>query len=95
MLSIVIVALVTTWVLVISPVNYLLTIFSGAPARVDMRGRRFRTVVEESDNKIEIREEDGEAEMAPGAVDVSFAKNPFAITQALNALLLWLIKALF
>jgi hypothetical protein len=93
-LSFLILVVVVAWVLVISPVNYLLTIVAGAPARVHLRGKNFRTVVTESDNKIEIREERREGEIPPGDVDVSFAKNPFAVTQAMNALFLWLIKAL-
>ncbi|MHA2247195.1 MAG: hypothetical protein ACXADY_19775 [Candidatus Hodarchaeales archaeon] len=78
------------WILIISPLNYLVTIISGAPARRYIRGATGEILVEETKDKTIIdtrwsikREED---------ISISFIGRPFAYTQALTALFLWFVK---
>ena len=69
---------------------------AGVPARQNLRGRLSATHVREQDGQVELLETDEEIDRhtaaAPpdGAAGLSFARDPFAVTQATAALILWL-----
>lgn len=86
-----ILAFLTAWTLVVAPLNYLVTLITGAPARSHLRGVSYRSVVTETDGQVKFSVmSPGQEPMPQGsAVDMSFARNPFALNQALTALTLW------
>lgn len=80
------------WVLVLAPLNYFITLITGSVARQEMRGSSLRAIVkiEENDKDDTVTSQPASAEIPANAVDVSLTRNPFAITQALTALILWI-----
>lgn len=69
------------WVFVVGPLQYFVHLVAGAPARRALRGESDAVLVEER-----------EASGATKAWTLRFAEKPFATTQALSALLLWLVR---
>jgi hypothetical protein len=69
---------------------------AGVPARQALRGRLSATHVREQGGQVERLETDEEIDRhtaaAPpdGAAGLSFARDPFAVTQATAAVILWL-----
>jgi hypothetical protein len=82
------------WLLVIAPGFYVLTLFTGAPARKELRGTGRRVVVETEGTGTTIAEQPSSLPVRPGAVDVSFGTQPFALTNALNAAVIFLANML-
>ena len=97
-LALIIVPLLLAWIIVVAPLNYVVTLVAGAPGRQQLRGSMWRAVVRETSKSVVIDRElnlDPELEerlkkVDPRSKDVSFARKPFAVTQALAALVLWL-----
>lgn len=89
-----IIVLLFAWILVVAPLNYVVTLFAGAPARMQLRGLAYRSMVIEANGRIEIIKAPTNTATDEKAVDVSFARKPFAVTQALTALMLWGANAL-
>jgi hypothetical protein len=97
-LALIIIPLLLAWIIVVAPLNYVVTLVAGAPARQQLRGSLWRSVVREAGKSVVIDRElnlDRDLEerlrkVDPGSKDVSFARKPFAVTQALAALVLWL-----
>jgi hypothetical protein len=91
--------LTLSWCLVVAPLGYLTTLFAGAPARMYLRGDRGRSFLRKVDGNWEVNE-DFRKEPAPvesgenRGVDVSISRKPFALTQALSAVVLFLAKYL-
>jgi len=83
---------VLAWLLVVAPLNYFVTLLSGAPARQALRGLSTRCVVVERDGQVTCSEEPADQPLPEGAVDVSLGRKPFALTQGLTALLLFLVE---
>jgi hypothetical protein len=73
------------WLLVVAPGFYLLTLFTGAPARREMRGTGRKVVVQTEGMLTTITDQPSSMEAPSGAIDVSFATQPFVLTNALNA----------
>lgn len=90
-----IVAVVLLWVAVVAPLNYLVTLINGAPARRSLRHGPRRLVAIERGNQVEIGELAAGAPLPGDAIEVSFAAKPFAATQAVNALVLWTARELY
>jgi len=78
------------WLLVIAPLFYLLTLFTGAPARREIRDTGRRLIVKTEGFNTIITDQPSSAEIPQGAIDVSFGAHPFALTNALNAAVLFL-----
>lgn len=68
------------WLLTIAPISYFVTLIAGVPAREALRGKI---------QPISISESAGKVGFGSGKA-VSFARDPFAITQAVSALLLFI-----
>jgi hypothetical protein len=73
------------WLVVVAPGFYLLTLFTGAPARREIRGTGRKVVVKTEGTLTTITEQPSLMEAPSDAIDVSFASQPFVLTNALNA----------
>ena len=82
------------WLLVIAPLFYLVTLFTGAPARRAIRDTGIRAIVKGEGSTIAIAEQPSSAAISNGWIDVSLGVRPFALTNALNAVVLFLAKML-
>jgi hypothetical protein len=83
------------WLLIIAPLNYFVTLITGALARRHFRGTRMRPIVVKEGKHITITAQPVEKEIPPNAIDVSLTKKPFAVTQAITSLFLFVIKMIF
>jgi hypothetical protein len=88
-------AAVLVWLVVASPLQWVVTIFAGAPARRQLRGGMARTVVVEEGNQMTIGEARANQPAPRNVIDVSLARKPFAVTQALIALIFFLMDAIW
>jgi hypothetical protein len=82
------------WVLIIAPLYYVVTLVTGAPARREIRGTGRRLVVQTEEYTTTISDQPSDVPVPATAVDVSFGVRPFALTNALNAAVLFLAKLL-
>jgi hypothetical protein len=80
------------WVFVIAPLNYLVTIISGAPARQYLRGATGVAVIRKMKDDSLSLDYGSSKEKINTEYIVSLISNPFATTQALTVLVLWIIK---
>jgi hypothetical protein len=85
---------VLAWLVAIAPLFYLLTFFTGAPARREIRGTGRRLLVKKDGFTTSILEQSSTAPIPENAVDVSLGRRPFALTNALNAAVLLVLKLL-
>jgi len=96
LLALVMFLLSLAWLVTAAPLTYFVNLIAGVPARQNLRGRLSATHVREQDGQVELLETDEEIDRhtaaAPpdGAAGLSFARDPFAVTQATAALILWL-----
>ena len=81
---------VLAWLLVVAPLNYFITLVSGSLARQELRGQLLRAIVVPRGAGIELATQARGLELPQNAVDVSLARKPFAVTQAITSLVLWL-----
>ena len=82
------------WLLFVAPLHYLITLFTGAPARREIRDTGIKLFVQSNGFTTTIIEQPSSAEIPNGSTDVSFGVRPFALTNALNAAVLFLAKLL-
>jgi hypothetical protein len=82
------------WLLVVAPGFYLLNLFTGAPARREIRGTGRKLVVQREGNLTTITEQLSSSPVPSGAIDVSFGAQPFVLTNALNAVVIFLANML-
>ena len=84
--------LATAWVLLVAPMSYFVTLLSGVPARQFLRGNVATTDLREEGGQIALVDD----KQGPGALHVvSFAQDPFSITQALTALILFVANMIY
>jgi hypothetical protein len=95
LLGLLMLAAVIVWLVVASPLQWVVTIFAGAPARRQLRGGLPRTVVVEEGNQMTIGEQRADQPKPKNVIDVSLARKPFAVTQALIALIFFLLDAIW
>lgn len=94
-LGLLMLAAVIIWLVVASPLQWVVTIVAGAPARRQMRGGLPRTVVIEDGNQMTISEQRADQPMRGNVIDVTLARKPFAVTQALIALIFFILDAVW
>ena len=82
------------WLLIIAPLFYLVTLITGAPARRSMRDTGKKVIIKEEEFKTTIKEQSTSEETPKGWINVSFGERPFALTNALNAAVLFLVEIL-
>lgn len=95
-LSIVMILLGLAWLVIVAPLGYFVTLIAGVPARQELRGKIAPTFVHE-EARDTFRGDKGNvtiiepaaAATSPGSTYLSFARDPFAVTQAMTALILW------
>lgn len=84
------------WLLVVAPLTYFINLVAGVPARQGLRGRLAPAYVQEQGGQVVLLETEEqikwyESGQAPEKVtEFSFARDPFAVTQATAAVILWL-----
>lgn len=102
LVAIVMLVLGLAWGVLVAPLLYFVTLIAGVPARQELRGKIAPTYVHEETSderpedkgKVEILEP-AEAASIPGASYLSFARDPFAVTQAMSAVVLWLANSIY
>jgi len=91
-LGLMILVAVIIWIVVVMPMQWLVMVIAGAPIRRQLRDGLRRTVVERRGSQITT--EPGAGQQPGGAlIDVTLARKPFAVTQALIALVLFVLNA--
>ena len=75
------------WVILVAPLSYFVTLIAGVPARESLRGNNLISVAEDQ-GQISIAEDQTAPKAALDSSYVSLAQDPFAMTQALTALVL-------
>ena len=80
LLMLVLAVLTVGWLLTVAPLSYFVTLIAGVPARESLRGKIRETAISEREGNVAFE----------GSTKVSFIKDPFAITQAISALLLFI-----
>lgn len=100
--AIVMLVLGLAWGVLVAPLLYFVTLIAGVPARQELRGKIVPTYVHEetSDEKPEDKGkiqllEPGEAASRTDASYLSFARDPFAVTQAMTTVVLWLANNIY
>jgi hypothetical protein len=94
-LGLLMLAAVLVWLVVASPLQWVVTIIAGAPARRQLRGGLPRTVVVEDGSQMTIGEARADQPTPQNVIDVTLARKPFAVTQALIALIFFLLDAVW
>src|SRR5664279_5557552 len=82
------------WLVVIAPLFYLLTLVTGAPARREISGTGRRLIYWRHGSEVVVKEQPADDDLQNNAVDISFGKQPFAFTNAINAAVLFLASRL-
>ena len=85
LLMLVLALLTVGWLLTVAPLSYFVTLIAGVPARESLRGKILRTSISERDGGVAFG----------GDTKVSFVKDPFAITQGVSALLLFIAGLIY
>jgi hypothetical protein len=86
---------VIAWLVVIAPLNYFITILTGAIARQELRGTRWRPIYKQTDKEIIMAKQPAKDILPDNAVDISLARKPFAVSQAITSLFLWIADKIF
>jgi hypothetical protein len=81
------------WLVIVAPLNYFLTILTGAIARQELGGTCSRTIAVPTKNGYDLVSIPRNKELPDKAINISLAAKPFAITQAITALVLFILKA--
>jgi riboflavin synthase len=91
------------WGLLVAPLLYFVTLLAGVPARQQLRGNITPTSVHEETSdkkpedrgKVTILEPGAGTSSTAGGTFVSFARDPFTVTQAMSAVVLWLANIIY
>ena len=102
LLALVMLLLCFAWLIIVAPLVYFVTLISGVPARQELRGKIEPTYVYEETRetfrgdkgRVTILEPDVAAKSS-GSSYLSFARDPFAVTQATTALVLWIASTIY
>ena len=82
------------WLVIVAPLNYFITILTGVIARQELGEICSRAIAVPIGNGYELRTIPRNQNLPDKAIDISLAAKPFAITQAITALVLFFAKAL-
>lgn len=99
LLAVIVLVLTLAWCLLVAPLGYVTTLVAGAPARMYLRGDRGRSYIRKVGGNWEVdeffRNQAAPVDTSAGrGVDVSISRKPFALTQAISAVVLFLAKTL-
>jgi hypothetical protein len=82
--------IVVAWLLVVAPLNYFVTLVSGVLARQELRGQAWRAIAVPNGAGTILETAPSESPIPENAIDVSLARKPFSVTQAITSLIIWL-----
>jgi hypothetical protein len=81
------------WVILVAPLSYFVTLIAGVPARQSLRGNLIS--VAETSGQVRIGEAQTDMNAVRDPAFTSFAQDPFATTQALTALVLFVANIVY
>jgi hypothetical protein len=85
---------VLAWLVVVAPGFYILTLFTGAPGRRELRGTGQSIVVKRAGSLTTLTSQPSSFSFQSDAVDISFRTQPFVLTNAINAIVIFLADKL-
>jgi riboflavin synthase len=88
------VVLSLTWMVFVAPLAYFVTLVAGVPARQALRGKITPTYVAEAKGKVALVGPPAVADLHTTS-NLSFAQDPFAITQAASSLVLFIVQIIY
>jgi hypothetical protein len=86
--------LMLAWLLMVAPAFYFLTMFTGAPARIDLRGGGRKLFVRRAGNVTAITIQPSTTAVPKETMDISLGSQPFALTNAVNAIVIGIVASL-
>lgn len=95
LLILMMVVLSLAWIIFVAPLAYFVTLFAGVPARQAMRGKIAPTYVAEAKGQVAIVEAPASPKSPTKSSNLSFARDPFAITQATSSLVLFVAGIIY
>jgi hypothetical protein len=84
--------LMLAWFIVVAPLNYFITIFTGSIARLELSGKYKHAIVTQTDGNFYLSSIARNEKLPEHAIDISLAAKPFAMTQAITALVLFIVN---
>ncbi|PYS80958.1 MAG: riboflavin synthase, partial [Acidobacteria bacterium] len=87
--------LALAWVVFVAPLAYFVMLVAGVPARQALRGKVVTTYIDEEEGQVTITKPQAGAKLPTRISDLSFARDPFAVTQAVSSLVLWVAGTLY
>ena len=87
--------LALAWVVLVAPLAYFVMLVAGVPARQALRGKVVTTYIDEEEGQVTITKPQAGAKLPTRTSDLSFARDPFAVTQAVSSLVLWVAGILY
>ncbi len=81
------------WLLIIAPMNYFVTLLTGVIARRQLAQKGCRAIAVQSGDTTSFESRPWNETLSDKAIDISLAAKPFAVTQAITALVLFVAKA--
>lgn len=82
------------WLVVVAPLNYFMTLLTGAIARKEILGKYKRAIAIQTDTRFILTSISRKEKLPDHAVNISLAVKPFAITQTITALVLFVANKL-
>ncbi len=80
------------WLVVVAPLNYFVTLLTGVVARQELARSGERAIAVQAESGYGFASIPWDQKMPDKAVDISLAAKPFAVTQAITALVLFIAK---
>lgn len=82
------------WIILVAPLSYFVTLIAGIPARQSLRGNMLISLAEEK-GQVRITQVRIASKSAEANSSLSFAQDPFATTQALTSLMLFVANIVY
>lgn len=96
LLALVMTVLGAVWVLTVAPLGYFITLIAGVPARQARRHKLLTTMVSEEKGQVTIIDPQTASTLSDTeTAKLSFAQDPFAVTQALTSLILFAANLIY
>ena len=83
------------WMVFVAPLAYFVTLVAGVPARQALRGKITPTYVAEAKGKVAFVRPPAVPNLQTKTSNLSFAQDPFAITQAASSLVLFIAQIIY
>ncbi len=83
------------WIVFVVPMNYFIILISGTLARQQLKGGFYQPVMITEGNRLVLSRYKSSEQLPPNAVNISLTGKPFAITQFLTSMSIFLLSAVF